>query len=223
MSALSWWVDVLDMPDTSPSSDFSTFECWSSGISVHNWLRTSTLFMWFEPYQIQETLALVVTWEWEMKWRRNVVESKDSIMHTILWNYEAALLLPGFFFSSMSTQFFITPSGQRQTKYMVLKPCAIFLSTTIPTPNQINFYHCVVEPVSIPLNCTLELPPQWTQGSTGAWLLTYPTKPLGIREGLAYVAAANTLHSGRLSSGMLPQTSLFNSGVTTLSHSYAKE
>lgn len=84
------------MPDSSPSSDFSTFKCWSPGISVHNWQHTSTLLVWFEPYQTQETLALEVTWEWEMKWRSNVLESKDGIMHTILWNYEATLLLPGF-------------------------------------------------------------------------------------------------------------------------------
>lgn len=41
------WGDVFDMPDSSPSSDFITFKCWSWGISVHNWLHTSTLLMQF--------------------------------------------------------------------------------------------------------------------------------------------------------------------------------
>lgn len=55
-----------------------------------------TLQMWFEPYQIQETLALEVTWEKEMEWvmclNQRIAEA------TILWISVVTLLLPGFFF-----------------------------------------------------------------------------------------------------------------------------
>lgn len=90
-------------------------KCWSSGISVHNWLHTSTFaYVIFEPYQIQETLALEVTWEWEMKWGSHVFGSKDQHLHTILWNSEVTLLLPGFPSFSHFPHQHISPSGSNQ-------------------------------------------------------------------------------------------------------------